>query len=127
MKYISNIKRIWLFYYFQLVFILIKYNSIEFVIMEKQVSSESFISAQSLSFVFTNNIIQRDTSIVDDEFKEDLDVLEFQLCKINPHKEIEIAREQLCLIPKRDINEIMAIWKPPQIVDTILSAAATLL
>ena len=68
--------------------------------MDKQVSSESFKSAKSLSFVFTNKIIQRDISIVDDEFKEDLDVLEFQLCKINLHKENEIARGYFAQYPK---------------------------
>ena len=95
--------------------------------MDKQVSSESFKSAQSLSFVFTNKIIQRDISIVDDEFKEDLDVLEFQLCKINLHKENEIARGLLCSISKSDIIEIIDIRKAPQIIETTLSAAATLL
>ena len=93
--------------------------------MEKQVSPESFISANSLSFVLTNKMIQRDISIVDNEFKEDLNVLEFQLWKTNLLKEIVIARDQLCLIPKWYINGMMAQSKPPQIIPYLMFFSKT--
>ena len=95
--------------------------------MEKQILSEDLKLENSESFILTNIISRKDILNDDEELKEDLNVLEFQLSKINVISELEHARGSLGWICKKDIEEIMTYSNPPPLINCILCAAVMLL